>query len=332
MPKSDLFISVIVPLGSEEAGDAGSQGALAELQALLEREYENFEIVLVDDCLPRDAAAAADAALSRLRGARLVSLSRPMGLEVAIQAGLETAIGDFMVTLQVDRDPIAEIPRFVLKAREGYDLVVGVTRAEDDAALSRWMSRTFYALADRLLPTRILRGTTAFRVLSRQAVNALERVRSRDREFAVMAGNIGYAVAQVEYQQRPYRARAAERKLSARLRRGTRVLVQNSSLLLRLVGVMGLIGSALAGCYALYVVVVNLMLARVMPGWTTLSLVISGLFFLLFLMAAILGEYLRRILDEIGERPLFFVKGERVSPALVRDAERRNVLDEPVQR
>ena len=327
MPKSDLFISVIVPLNE----DLDSQPTLAELQALLEREYENFEIVLVDDCLPRDAAAAAEAMLARLRGARLVSLSRPMGLEVAIQAGLETAIGDFMVTLQIDRDPIAEIPRFVAKAREGFDLVVGVTAADSDSAVSRGMSRAFYALADRLLPTRILRGTTAFRVLSRQAVNALERVRSRDREFAVMAGNIGYAVAQVDYKQRPYRARAAERRLFARMSRGARVLVQNSSRLLRMVGVMGLIGSGLAGSYALYVVIVNLVLARVMAGWTTLSLVMSGLFFLLFLMAAILGEYLRRILDEIGERPLFFVKGERVSPALVREAERRNVLDEPVQ-
>ena len=325
MPRADLFISIVVPLND----DVDSHGMLGELQALLEREYENFEIVLVDDCGPRAIVAGID--LARLQGVRLVSLSRPMGTEVAIQAGLESAIGDFVVTLQIDRDPIAEIPRFVAKAQEGFDVVVGVVRDEDDSAFSRWLSRTFYSIADRLLPTRILRGTTAFRVLSRQAVNALERVRSRDREFAIMAGNIGYAVAELDYRQRPYAARRAERRIVARMSRGVRLLIQHSSLLLRMVGVMGLVGSGLACAYALYVVVVNIVLARIMPGWTTLSLVMSGLFFLLFLMAALLGEYLRRILDEVGERPLFFVKGERESPAPAREAGRRNVMDESVR-
>src|SRR5262245_6606684 len=292
MPTADLFISVVVPLND----DRENHSVIAELQVLLEREYENFEIVLVDDCGSRDAVEAIEALMVRVQGVRLVSLSRPMGVEVSIQAGLETAIGDFVVTLQIDRDPIAEIPRFVARAREGFDLVVGVVRNDDDSAVSKWMSRTFYSIADRLLPTRILRGTTAFRVLSRQAVNAVERVRSRDREFAVMAGNIGYAVAELEYRQRPYAARRAERRVFARASRGARLVIQNSSLLLRMVGVMGLVGSGLACAYALYVVVVNIVLARITPGWTTLSLVMSGLFFLLFLMAAILGEYLRRIL------------------------------------
>ena len=327
MPRADLFISVVVPL----TADAESHGALGDLQVLLEREFENFEIVLVDDCGPRETLAAIESQMARLQAVRLVSLSRPMGTEVAIQAGLETSIGDFVVTLQLDRDPIAEIPRFVAKAREGFDVVVGIVRDDEDSAYSRWLSRTFYSIADRLLPTRILRGTTAFRVLSRQAVNALERVRSRDREFAIMAGNIGYAVAELEYAQRPYTARRAERRVLARASRAVRLLIQHSSLLLRMVGVMGILGSGLACAYALYVVIVNIVLARITPGWTTLSLVMSGLFFLLFLIVALLGEYLRRVLDEIGERPLFFVKGERTSPALVRDAGRRNVMDESVQ-
>jgi hypothetical protein len=46
-------------------------------------------------------------------------------------------------------------------------------------------------------------------------------------------------------------------------------------------GIMGLVGSGLACNYALYVVIVNIVLARITPGWTTLSRD-DGLFFLLF--------------------------------------------------
>src|SRR3954466_7993704 len=153
MRGADLFVSVVVPLSD----DPGSHGPIASLQALLEREYENYEIVLVDDCGPRESVAALEALMARLEGVRLVSLSRPMGSEVAIQAGLESAIGDLVVTLQIDRDPIEEIPRLGSKAQEGFDVVVGIVRDDEESAFSRWLSRRFYAIADRLLPTRILR-------------------------------------------------------------------------------------------------------------------------------------------------------------------------------
>jgi hypothetical protein len=130
--------------------------------------------VLVDDCGPPPAVAAIEARMAGLEGVRLVSLAAD-GDRSGDQAEARTAIGDCRhapARSRSDRGSTLRRP-----GAGGFDVVVGIVR-DDGGELSRGLSRAFYSLADRMLPTRILRGTTAFRVLSRQAVNALERVRT----------------------------------------------------------------------------------------------------------------------------------------------------------
>jgi hypothetical protein len=74
-----------------------------------------------------------------------------------------------------------------------------------------------------------------------------------------------------------------------------------------------------------YVVIVYFVKDDVMPGWTTLSLQVSGLFFLMFIMLALFGEYLGRLIDETSERPLYYVRDERSSSVMVINPHRPNL-------
>jgi hypothetical protein len=65
----------------------------------------------------------------------------------------------------------------------------------------------------------------------------------------------------------------------------------------------------------------------VMPGWTTMSLQVSGLFFLVFIMMTMIGEHLGRLLDEAVDRPLYHVREEQSSSVMLSDLARRNVMD-----
>jgi hypothetical protein len=75
-----------------------------------------------------------------------------------------------------------------------------------------------------------------------------------------------------------------------------------------------------------YVFVVSLLGADVGAGWTTSELQSGVMFFLLFLILAVLSEYVGRIVAESRERPLYHVIEERASNVQVADAERRNVV------
>jgi ABC-type uncharacterized transport system permease subunit len=77
--------------------------------------------------------------------------------------------------------------------------------------------------------------------------------------------------------------------------------------------------------YALYVLVINLLHKNVAQGWTTTSLQLSGMFFLLFLGVVILSEYINRILSEQRNDQKYLVDDEFSSTVSIADTERKNV-------
>jgi len=324
LTKVDVFVSVVVPMRDH---DAIIEDVATEVHSILERSFTNFEIVLVDDTSRDATGGPAEAVLARLRCTRVIAISRDIGREIAIMAGLESAIGDFVATLEPGVDPPEMIPTMVEMARRGHDIVLGVAdRTRGPGLVYRTLRAAFYRLWRRLMRVEPIPGATALRVLSRQAVNALTRVRQRRLYFPLLAREIGFGIALVDYARRSSRASAPSPGILSSIREGVSLIVHNSTIPLRLVSALGLIGSFLSLASSCYVVVVNIVLDRIIPGWTTLSLEASGLFFLVFAMLTLIGEYLGRLLDESTERPLYFVRGEKASSIMLSDPSRPNVL------
>ena len=122
---TDCFVSVIAPLRND--GDI-IDAFTDEVAAVLETNYRHFEIVLVDDASSDDTVHRAQSLLERHRNLRVIRLSRNFGQEIAISAGLDSVIGDFVVVMLPDSDPPDLIPNIVEQARQGAGVVFGVRR------------------------------------------------------------------------------------------------------------------------------------------------------------------------------------------------------------
>jgi dolichol-phosphate mannosyltransferase len=323
----DVFVSVVAALSNY--GD-WVKPFLAELLDVLQQQFANFEVVLVDDgSIDERAARQIAEVIAEFRCVRLVRLSRAMGTEIAMMAGFDSAIGDFVVTLNPETDPPQAIAPMVDLCRSGHDIVVGTTPdAQYQGYLYRLLRHVFYLLSCWLIRAPLVQHASGFRVLSRQAVNALTRIKSRRRYFALLAYDIGYRVATVPYTPICRSGLRKPPSLLAAIRTGSAMIVHNSTRPLRIVSVLGLLGSFLSVLYAVYVVVVYLVKRDVMPGWATLSLQASGLFFLVFVMLTLMGEYMGRLLDEASDRPLYNILDETASSVMLTDERRRNVLSE----
>lgn len=321
------LVSVVAPLRGDPAR---LEAAVVKLQALLAPRYPYHELVLIDDRPERAFRALEDALLRGTPSVRVVRLSCPVAIETALTAGLETAIGDFVVTADLEADSPEAILHVIEQARGGHDVVVGVTDTTlGHGPLYRLGRAIFYKLASWLMPTPPVPGATILRAMSRTAVNALTRVRQRRRHFGVLLSEIGFPIATWRYERLVAPPRVG---LVSALLSGLALLVQSSGRPLRLVAALGILGSALSLGYAVYVLVANLVLARIVEGWTTLSLVMSGLFFLLFVILTMMSEYIQLVLDETSERPLYHVREERVSAAGMTDATGLNVLQHQQQK
>lgn len=328
MPRSDTFVSVVTPLRN----DADIvEGFVTATMAVLEANYSNYELVLVDDGSRDDTVAVVDGLLRVHKCIRLIRLSREFGVETAITAGLDSVIGDFTVVMLPDGDPPELIPDMVERARRGRGVVCGVRTSRPTSPLwAKVGAALFHSLASRLVDVEIPRNASSFQVLARSAVNGITRIKDKHRSLLFLSGEVGYDADRVEYAPRFRRPKARHRGFSESLALAIGVVVSRSTRPLRIVAGLALAASTLNLLYMGYVITVYIFKAQVAEGWTTTSLQLSSMFFLLFLVLTVLAEYVGRILEESKDRPLYHVLDERNSNVSVADAERRNVVKESV--
>lgn len=325
MTRADVFVSAVAVLRSYARF---LPAFVAEVAAVLEAHYTNFELVLVDNGSRDDTPAVVRDLLRRYKCVRYLRLSRRQKPETAVMAGLDAAIGDFVVTLHPEFDPPAEVPALVEACRAGADVVVGTAPfPAPPGPVYRALRWGFVRAARWLLKLDPAQHGTGFRAYSRAAVNALTRVRQRRRFFDLLASDIGLTTAAHPYRYISRTGKAPRVNLRRSVRTAASMALSHSLAPLRLVSVLGLTGSLVSLLYSLYVLGVYFLKDDVMPGWTTLSLQVSGLFFLAFVTLTLIGEHLGRLADEAADRPLYHVREEQASAVMLSDLTRRNVLD-----
>jgi glycosyltransferase involved in cell wall biosynthesis len=293
--------------------------------------YRFFEIVLVDDGSTDGTAAAVQPLLKKIQRIRYLRLSRSFGRDVALSAGIESAIGDFVVTLDPRTDPIESIPQMIDLCRKSGGIVHGM--AENPAGrsfLRDWMGGMFRTYCRKHLGVDIKRGVSDLRVMSRQAVNALLQVREQSRYLRVLTLTLGYHHEFFPYALQTRKGGPRITTWHAEVATAIDLLAANTRHPLRLVTAAGLLGAFLNLLYAVYVVVVFLIRPTVAEGWTTLSLQLSGMFFFVCLILAVLSEYVGTILGEVRSRPLYFIAEESTSSVLLEDTVRSSIVKESI--
>jgi glycosyltransferase involved in cell wall biosynthesis len=130
-----ILLSIIVPLYNEQESVVPLYERLVTELAKLDFEYE---LLFVDDGSTDATFAAASGLAGTDRRLKLVKLRRNYGQTPAMAAGIDLARGDVLITMDGDlqNDPV-DIPEFLQKIDEGYDIVVGWRYNRQDKLLTR---------------------------------------------------------------------------------------------------------------------------------------------------------------------------------------------------
>jgi dolichol-phosphate mannosyltransferase len=325
MAPLDTFVSVVVPLHN----DAAVVGPyVRELLAALRADFRDYEVLLIDDGSTDGTAAVLDRLFEELECLRLLRLSRRHGRDVAMHAGLEVAIGDHVVVAEPGADPPDEIRGMVHACLGGAEVVIGVSCGHRrDGLLFHLARRAFYWFGRRLISDRLRPDATHFVAFTRRAVNAVTRIKQRNRHLTTVSCSVGYPTTYFPYTPRAGRRRTTGKGVLGTVQYGISTLVTHSAAPLRLAVYIGVFAGLMNLVYMAYVVAVCLFKDQVAEGWTTLSLQMSGMFFLIFLALVVMAEYLAHILEESKNSPLYQVFDERSSVRPFAVPERRNLTD-----
>ena len=322
--KSESFVSVVLVLDRPLADQAE---ALRRIQGELDAHYTDYEIVAIGQGTARAFGPPDEAVLRNVPGVRLVQLAARVPADVAWAAGLENAIGDFVVLFDPAADPVAAISETVALCKSGFDVVVGVSEQARTWAYRacRSLAAGLLKLVDYALP----RGATELRCLSRRAVNSVTSTGRFRYQLSMRIQKTGYPQTSYPYARLTAGQAITPRTLLSGVGELLHLMVFNSSRPLRWMSGLGLIGSVSAFVFAMYSLLVHLVKGNVVEGWTTTILFMSALFMMQFVVLSFFGEYLGRLLDERSERADYAVVFEKNSAVMV-NQDRLNVFTDSV--
>ncbi|MEK8093329.1 glycosyltransferase family 2 protein [Methylocystis sp. IM3] len=303
-------ISVVIPVFNERAN---LRPLAARLVPALEGTGLAFEAIFIDDGSHDDSLPELRALCAAEPRFRALSFSRNFGKEVAIAAGLDDARGRAVVIMDSDlQHPPEVIPRFVARWREGYKNVYGQrTDRATDPKLRAVLTRLFYRLIDHFGDVSLPPGAGDFRLLDRQAVDALLSMRERARFNKGLFAWIGFKSIGVPFEVESRASGASKFNLPRLIRFALDGIMSFSSIPLKVWTYVGLGISFFALAMAAYYWARTMLFGVDTPGFPTLVVSIAFFSGVQLISLGVLGEYIARIFNEVKGRPLYLV-AERI--------------------
>ena len=301
----EVFPSVVLPLFDAEGFIAPYVERLIEI---LRADFEFYEVILINNGSADQTQAKVAALQTRLPNLTLFNLANKYSMAIATIAGLDHAIGDYVIVLDPRQDPPGLVRDLIRVALDEKDIVYAVTRERAAAkTLYYRMEERFLKALGRLNHIRLPPALSSARLFSRRALNFILKAGDRHRILSLAPALSGYSIEKIVYDpERVADSGGGELKWLYSAYRAVELTLSLSPKPLRLVTIVSVGISFMTVIYSIYVVIYWLTHPSVASGWASLSLQISVLFFLLSLVLAVMSEYMQQILENIGRRPLYF--------------------------
>lgn len=287
------FVSAVVYVRNYENEVALFLRGLAET---LRENFEKFEIIFVNDHSTDKSIEVIKSVSKELKGITIsiINLSYFQGLEAAMIAGVDLAIGDFVFEFDspVVDYAFSEVMRIYRQSLKGFDIV-----SASPATGEQVTSRLFYSLFRKYSQNSLQLNTERFRILSRRSINRINILSASIPYRKAIYYNCGLKTANLKYtpvklltvvcnkQQRDERIDLAVNALLLFTNLGMKVALYMAVLMLST--------SLFMLGYTVYVYTV---FDRVVEGWTTIMLFVSVSFTGVFSLLAILNKYVSLIL------------------------------------
>jgi glycosyltransferase involved in cell wall biosynthesis len=302
-----MRLSIVVPVLNEQDNIVPLYERVVSVLRALGADYE---LIFVDDGSSDESVARITALHARDPRVKLLSFSRNFGHQTALTAGLDYATGDAVISMDADlQHPPELIAELVARWQDGYEVVYTVREAtEKQGFLRRVASAGFYRLFRWLSGLDLPANTADFRLLDRKVVAALRSIRERARFLRGLTRWVGFRSVGVPYRAAARLAGAPKYNLRRMLRFALDATLSFSTFPLYLAIYVGAIEAVLGVLYALFALLAWLISGNVVPGWTSLIILVAVVGGLQLMLTGVIGLYVGKIYEETKQRPLYLVR------------------------
>lgn len=202
--RRQVDISIVIPLKDEEESLEELCGRLIKV---LDGVGKSYELIFIDD----GSTDGSFQILEKLHGQdtriKVVQFRANFGKATALQAGFDVACGDIVFTMDADlQDDPKEIPLFLAKLDEGYDLVSGWKKKRQDPLTKILPSKLFNRVTALVSGIPLHDFNCGFKAYRREVLEHIELYGEIYRYIPVLVGWKGFKVSEitVEHHRRKY--------------------------------------------------------------------------------------------------------------------------------
>lgn len=292
---------------------------IKETSQLLNNLVSDYEVVIVDNASDDDSISV----LKNLSGGngfpnlQVYALTKEVDADTAGWVGLENALGDFVVVMDPLSDDLNFLPEMIDRAIGGADVVFAHNDHRSAQSFAyRCSSAVFNWLYKWFNDLHLAKEAPQYRILSKRVINFILQHPQPAMTYRHLPATGGFLKVNLSYSAAPKAVRS--KKLEESIDRGIRLLVSTTRAPMRLVTFLSLFGAMSNLVYSSYVIFIAFFKADIAPGWVSLSLQQSGMFFLISLVLLVLGEYILNMVSMQNEGPLYHVGQEFTSTKMTR--------------
>lgn len=241
---------------------------------------------------------------------KYISFSRNFGKEAAMYAGFCNATGDYVAIMDADmQDPPDLLPEMLKLIESGeYDSVATrrVSR-EGEPPIRSWFARRFYSLINKISDADIVDGARDFRLMRREMVDAIVAMGETNRFSKGIFGWIGFRTYWLPYENRERVAGTTKWNFWGLCKYAIDGIINFSEAPLSIASWFGIIMTAIAFIFLLFIVVRRLVYGDPVAGWaSTICIIVFIVGIQLFCMG-VMGQYIAKNYSESKHRPHYIV-------------------------
>lgn len=300
MNKEKNFISAVVYVHNQEQAIGAF---LKMLDDTLQTYFDKYEIICVDDDSTDQGVAEIkkQAALFQKTSVTVLHMSYFQGREMSMNAGVDVAIGDFV--LEFDKITVEYAPEVIFKvyqkSLEGYDIVSAVPEKKEKIS-----SRIFYFIYNKVTTNQYMLRTETFHIISRRGINRIHSMNKTIPYRKAVYANCGLQCTACIYEiiiNLEGSSKESKEDKRARMDLAVNSLILFTNAAYRFATLMTLLMMAIT-CFAAVYAIVIFLTGSPIAGWTTTILFLSFAFFGLFGILTIVIKYLSTIVDLIFKK------------------------------
>ena len=237
---------------------------------------------------------------------KYISFSRNFGKEAAMYAGFCNATGDYVAIMDADmQDPPDLLPEMLKLIESGeYDSVATrrVSR-EGEPPIRSWFARRFYSLINKISDADIVDGARDFRLMRREMVDAIVAMGETNRFSKGIFGWIGFRTYWLPYENRERVAGTTKWNFWGLCKYAIDGIINFSEAPLSIASWFGIIMTAIAFIFLLFIVVRRLVYGDPVAGWASTICIIVFIGGIQLFCMGVMGQYIAKNYSESKHRP-----------------------------